>query len=92
MALSFKPDRAVYDPSRGVMRFFATDGALLVNCGISKSALIILDDGVPPGGGVLERIYERHRERIQQVADRKHRQRKLEKDGTIIVHRADLTN
>ena len=92
MPLSFKPDRAVYDPTRGVMRFFATDGALLVNCGISKSALIVLDDGVAPGGGVLERIYERHRERIQEVADRKHRQRKLEKDGTIIVHRSDLTN
>ena len=92
MALSFKPDRAVYDPSRGVMRFFATDGALLVNCGISKSALIVLDDGVAPGGAVLERIYERHRERIQEVASRKHRLRKLEKDGTIIVHRSDLTN
>ena len=36
MSLSFKPDRAVYDPSRGVLRFFATDGALLVNCSVSK--------------------------------------------------------
>jgi hypothetical protein len=92
MTLSFKPDRAVYDPSRGVIRFFATDGALLVNCAVSKSALIVLDDGVAPGGAVLERIYERHRERIQEVANRKHRKRQLEQDGMIIVHRRDLTN
>lgn len=92
MTLSFKPDRAVYDPSRGVIRFFATDGALLVNCAVSKSALIVLDDGVAPGGAVLERIYERHRERIQEVANRKHRARQLEQDGMIIVHRRDLTN
>jgi hypothetical protein len=90
MPLSFKPDRAVYDPSRGVMRFFATDGALLVNCGVSKSALMELDEGAPRGGGVLEHIYERHRERIQAAAAQKHRKRQTEKDGTIIVHPQDL--
>ena len=90
MPLSFKPDRAVYDPSQGMMRFFATDGVLLVKCGISKSALTVLDDGSFRGGGVLERIYERNRDRIQQVADRKHRRRQREKDGTIIVHSRDL--
>ena len=92
MPLSFKPDRAVYDPTRGVMRFFATDGPLLVNCAISKNALIVLDDGSLRGGGVLERIYERHRERIQALAERNYRLRKREKDGTIIVRRKDLTN
>ena len=92
MSLSFKPDRAVYDPSRGVLRFFATDGALLVNCGVSKTALMELDEGAPRGGGVLEHIYERHRKRIQQVAARKHGKRQVEKDGTIIVHPKDLSN
>jgi hypothetical protein len=92
MTLSFKPNRAVYDPDKGVMRFFATDGPLLVNCGISRNALIVLDDGSSRGGAVLERIYERHRERIQEVAARKHRRHQLEKDGTIIVRRQDLAN
>jgi hypothetical protein len=45
-----------------------------------------------PGGGVLEHVYERHRERIQQVAAQKHRKRQTEKDGTIIVHPTDLSN
>jgi hypothetical protein len=92
MPLSFKPDRAVYDPNRGVIRFFATDGALLVNCGVSKNALMILDEGAPRGGGVLEHIYERHRDRIQEAAARKHRKRQTEKDGTIVVHPKDLSN
>jgi hypothetical protein len=92
MPLSFKPDRAVYDPSRGVMRFFATDGALLVNCGVSKNTLMILDEGAPRGGAVLEHIYERHRDRIQEAAARKHGKRQTEKDGTIIVHPTDLSN
>ena len=53
---------------------------------------MILDEGAPRGGGVLEHIYERHRERIQEAADRKHRKRQMEKDGTIIVHPKDLSN
>jgi len=92
MSLSFKPDRAVYDPSRGVLRFFATDGALLVNCGVSKTALMELDEGAPRDGGLLEHIYERHRDRIQQAAARKHGKRQVEKDGTIVVHPKDLSS
>jgi hypothetical protein len=41
---------------------------------------------------VLEHIYERQRERIQQAAARKHGKRRVEKDGTIIVNRKDLSN
>jgi hypothetical protein len=41
---------------------------------------------------VLEHIYERHRERIQQAAARKHGKRRVEKDGAIIVNRKDLSN
>ncbi|HZT18384.1 MAG TPA: DUF1488 family protein [Dongiaceae bacterium] len=90
MPLTFKPDRAVYDPARGLMRFFATDGALLVNCGVSKNALVALNDGCTEGTQVLERIYERHRQRILDIAARKHRARQLEKDGTIVVRRRDI--
>ena len=64
----------------------------VIRAAIAELIGMFIDDGVAPGGAVLERIYERHRERIQEVADRKHRKRQLEKDGTIIVHRADLTN
>ena len=52
---------------------------------------MILDEGAPRGGGVLEHIYERHRERIQEAAARKHGKRQTEKDGTIIVHPTDLS-
>jgi hypothetical protein len=44
MALIFGPQRVVYDPSEGLMRFFAAEGLALVECAISKAALVALED------------------------------------------------
>jgi Protein of unknown function (DUF1488) len=89
MTLSFQPNRAVYDSGSGILRFFATEGAVLVRCGVSKDALVALSDG-RPGDTVLERIYERHQQRIHQIAERKHRANQVGKDGAIVVSRGDL--
>ena len=50
MPLSFTPHGAIYDPTTDLMRFSATDGALLVRCGVSKNALLALDPELPRGG------------------------------------------
>ena len=89
MALTFRPNRAVYHSASGVMRFFATHGFLFVRCGVSKDALIAIN-GACPEGAALERIYMRHRARIQKIADRKHRAGQVDKDGMIVVHERDL--
>jgi len=89
MPLSFRPNRAAYDPVSGILRFFATEGPLLVKCGVSKDALVALSDG-STGDTVLERIYERHQQRIHQIAERKHRANQIDKSGMIVVSRLDL--
>src|ERR1700757_4672957 len=89
MSLTFKPNRAVYHPASGVVRFFATHGFLFVRCGVSKNALIAINDACPKGAE-LERIYMWHRWRIQEIADRKHRAGQVDQDGMIVVHERDL--
>jgi Protein of unknown function (DUF1488) len=89
MALTFRPNRAVYHSASGVVRFFATHGLLFVRCGVSKDALIAIN-GACPEGAALERIYMRHLARIQKIADRKHRAGQVDKDGMIVVHEHDL--
>jgi hypothetical protein len=90
MSLTFKPNRSVYDPARGILRFFATEGPLLVSCGVSKDALAALGEGGAGDAAVLERIYKRHRQRIHQIAERKHRANQTDKSGMIVVSRRDL--
>jgi hypothetical protein len=90
MSLAFKSNCAVYDPASGILRFFATEGPLLVKCGVSKDALVALSDGSVAGPAVLERIYERHQQRIHQIAERKHRYNQIDGNGVIVVSRRDL--
>jgi Protein of unknown function (DUF1488) len=90
MSLSFRPNRGVYDSAGGVMWFFATDGPLLVRCGVLKEALAAIDQGCNEIPGVFERTYQRHRERIQRVAARKHRAKEFDEPGVILVRPADL--
>jgi hypothetical protein len=90
VSLTFSPSRAVYDPVSGILRFFASDGPLLVKCGISKDALAALSDGSGPDSVVLHRIYKRHQERIHQIAERKHRANQIDKNGVIVVSRRDV--
>src|SRR6516225_7399311 len=44
VALTFENERVVYDPEEERLRFFAVDGVLLVQCGISKAALTALEN------------------------------------------------
>ena len=90
MPLSFTPDGAIYDPTTDLMRFFATDGALLVRCGVSKNALLALDPELPREARMIARLYERNRQRIEAIADRKYRARHPDKSGMVIVHFSDL--
>jgi hypothetical protein len=90
MPLSFTPHRAIYDQAKDLMQFFATDGTLLVRCGVSKNALLALDPELPREARMIARLYERNRQRIEAIADRKYRARHLENSGMVIVHLSDL--
>jgi hypothetical protein len=90
MSLSFTPHRAIYDPAKDLMHFFATDGALPVHCGVSKNALLALDPELPREARMIARLYERNRQRIEAIADRKYQARNLDKSGMVIVHLSDL--
>jgi hypothetical protein len=90
MPLSFRPNRGVYDPAAGVMWFFATDGPLLVRCGVSKEVLTAINHGRQKNPELLEQIYQRHRERIQGIAARKYEARQFDRPGVILVRASDL--
>jgi Protein of unknown function (DUF1488). len=91
MALIFEPQRVVYDPSEGLMRFFAADGVALVECAISKAALTALEDDALAGVHAMVITYRRHRELIQEITERKYRMRRLEDGGRVVVRLEDVT-
>jgi len=91
MALVFEPGRVVYDPNDRVLRLFATDGLMLVKCAISKAALAALEDDALAGPHAMAATYRRNRDQIQEIADRKYRNRQFE-SGAVVVRLQDLTN
>jgi hypothetical protein len=91
MALTFEPERVVYDHSEGLMRFFAADGAAVVRCAISKAALAALEDDALAGVHAMVITYRRHRELIQEITESKYRGRRLEDGGCVVVRLADVT-
>jgi hypothetical protein len=90
MALIFEPERVVYDPSEGLMHFFAADGLAPVECAISKAALVALEDDALAGVHAMVITYRRHRELIQEITESKYRGRHLEDDRRVIVRLADV--
>jgi hypothetical protein len=90
MTLSFTPHHATYDPTKDLMRFFATDGALVVPCAVSKNALLAFDPELPREARMIARLYERNRQRIEAIAERKYQARRVDKSGMVIVHLSDL--
>ena len=88
--LTFRPNRAVYDAAAGVVWFFAARGPLLVRCGVLKEALAAIDHSQAERPEILERVFQRHRQRIQEIAARKHRARQFERPGVILVRPSDL--
>jgi hypothetical protein len=91
MALIFEPDRVAYDPDNRLLRLFATDGLILIQCAISKAALAALEDDALAGPDAMAATYRRNMEQIQEIADRKYRNRQFE-SGAVVVRLEDLMN
>jgi hypothetical protein len=89
-SLTFRPNRAIYDATAGVVWFFATRGPLLVRCGVVKEALAAIDLLQAERPELLEQVFRRHRKRIQEVAARMYRAQQFERPGVIVVRASDL--
>ena len=90
MALRFEPDRVVYDPQEGLLRLFATDGALLVRCAVSKAALAALEDDALGSLDLLIATYRRNRKQLQAIAQRKYQHRECEPGGNVVIRLDDI--
>jgi Protein of unknown function (DUF1488) len=90
VALTFENERVVYDPEDELVRFFATEGALLVRCGISKAALAALEDDALTDPDAIVTAYLRNRELIQDIVARKYRASRFETGGIVVVRLQDL--
>ena len=89
MTLTFEP-RVLYDSQERMLRFFATDGATIVRCAVSKAALTALEDDALAGPHAMIITYRRNREQIQAIAQRKYRHRWFEPGGDLIVRLEDV--
>ena len=90
MALSFEPDRVMYDDSEQMIRIFALDGLQLVRCAVSKAALAALEDDALAGPHAMAITYRRNRFLVQEIARRKYVARRFEGDDTIVVRLDDI--
>jgi Protein of unknown function (DUF1488) len=87
--LIFATAQTVLDRLNHILWFRAHDGSRLVRCGVTRDALLklagksLMDDG-------LRCVYDANLPRIRAVAERKYRERGLERDGVILVGHADL--
>ena len=90
MALTFEPERVVYDPEEELLRIFATDGALVVPCAVSKAALAALEDTALMGPDAEATAYRQNKELIQTIAQRKYRDHRFETGGVVVVRLQDL--
>jgi hypothetical protein len=91
MALSFTPERAVYDVDRRMVHFFAHDDALLVRCAVTRRALaaVASDQSIESDDPLA--LYRKLKARIHAVARHKYRKHLREADGLIVVRRKDLS-
>ena len=90
MALIFENERVVYDPEEELLRFFAVEGVLLVRCGISKAALMALEEDALTDPEAMVSAYLRNRELIQDIVARKYRAHRFETGGIVVVRLQDL--
>ena len=90
MALSFEPDRVVYDDSEHMIRIFALDGLQLVHCAVSKAALAALEDDALAGPHAMAVTYRRNQALVQEIAERKYLARRFEIGNTIVVRLDDV--
>ena len=90
MALYFEPEQIVYDLEEGLIRFLATEEETVIGCGISIAALAQLEDTAFSKPDEIVSSYFKHRNLIQDIAERKHRAGRFETGGKIIVRLQDL--
>ena len=90
MAFTFRPDRILYDRTKGLMRFTAFEGSERVESAISVWALAALEDEALEGAAAMAATYRRNRGIILEVAERKHRHGQFESDGSVIVRVPDV--
>jgi hypothetical protein len=90
VALSFEPDRVVYDDSEHMIRIFALDGLELVHCAVSKAALAALEDDALAGPHAMAVTYRRNQALVQEIARRKYLARRFEFGNTIVVRMDDV--
>ena len=88
--LTFEPEQVVCDPDGGLVRFFAADGLVPVQCGISLAALVALESDALAGPDAMVTAYGRHRELIQEIAERKYQARRFEVGGNVVVRLEDV--
>jgi hypothetical protein len=89
MALTFEPERIVYDTEEELLRFFATEDVLLIRCAVSKATLAALEDSALTDPDMIVMAYRRNRELIRDIVERKYRARRFETGG-IVVRLQDL--
>ena len=87
MSLTFEHESIAYERAVGLMRFFASDGAVLNRCGVSIAALAELEDYALADPEAMVITYHRNRELIQEIVERKYRARQFESSFTVIVRR-----
>jgi len=90
MALTFEPERIVYDTEEELLRFFATDDVLLIRCAVSKATLAALEDSALTDPDAIVIAYHRNRELIRDIAERKYRAHQFETGGIVVVRIQDL--
>jgi len=90
VALIFENERVVYDSDEELLRFFAAEGVWLIPCGISKTALAVLEDQALSDPEAIVTAYFRNEELIQDIVERKYRAHRIEIGGVVVVRLQDL--
>ena len=65
------------------------DGTVLVSILVAYAALQAIEWS-PPGSGDYLARFQKHRDRLEQIASKKHARGKIEENGSIIVQKSDL--
>ena len=77
-----------HETIRGV-KFAMRDGGVIVPILVAHAALQVIEWS-PPGSGDYLARFEKHRDRLEQIAGSKHQRGQIEDDGTILVQRTDV--
>lgn len=83
---------SVAQPAHGTIRgikFSMRDGPTLVSILVAHSVLQSIEKS-PPGTGDYLARFQKHRERLEQIASSKHARGLIEENGSVIVHQSDL--